>query len=222
MGVLGAGQAQALVVTVSNQQWDVTTFTATRQQLFTQSLQSLAPTWFSPTSPWGFANTPRATAFSNAVNSVLGVSFNSDNNNTFEQGLPLTGGPWFVTGGFGGNAFNDNDGTDEEFNYQYYRLCYWAASSTACPSQTFTNIPFPNSNILVGSVSITDGGILAGKPNLTDNFAFTFAAAKLLGNSVPVPGPLPLLGAAAAFGFSRKLRKRINISKAVDASTTAA
>jgi hypothetical protein len=27
--------------------------------------------------------------------------------------------------------------------------------------------------------------------------------------SVPVPGPLPLFGAAAAFGFSRKLRKRI-------------
>lgn len=25
-----------------------------------------------------------------------------------------------------------------------------------------------------------------------------------------VPGPLPLLGAAAAFGYSRKLRKRIN------------
>lgn len=25
-----------------------------------------------------------------------------------------------------------------------------------------------------------------------------------------VPGPLPLLGAAAAFGFSRKLRRRIN------------
>ena len=29
MGVLGAGQAQALVVTVSGQQWDVTTFTGT-------------------------------------------------------------------------------------------------------------------------------------------------------------------------------------------------
>ena len=27
--------------------------------------------------------------------------------------------------------------------------------------------------------------------------------------TVPVPGPLPLFGAAAAFGFSRKLRKRI-------------
>jgi hypothetical protein len=28
----------------------------------------------------------------------------------------------------------------------------------------------------------------------------------------PVPGPLPLFGAATAFGFSRKLRKRINVS----------
>ncbi len=31
--------------------------------------------------------------------------------------------------------------------------------------------------------------------------------------SASVPGPLPALGAAAAFGFSRKLRKRINSSK---------
>jgi hypothetical protein len=28
-----------------------------------------------------------------------------------------------------------------------------------------------------------------------------------------VPGPLPLLGAAAAFGFSRKLRKRIKVTR---------
>jgi hypothetical protein len=31
--------------------------------------------------------------------------------------------------------------------------------------------------------------------------------------SASVPGPLPALGAAATFGFSRKLRKRINSSK---------
>jgi hypothetical protein len=31
-------------------------------------------------------------------------------------------------------------------------------------------------------------------------------------SSAPVPGPLPLFGAAAAFGFSRKLRKRIKRS----------
>ena len=32
--------------------------------------------------------------------------------------------------------------------------------------------------------------------------------------AVPVPGPLPLFGAAAAFGFSRKLRKRIKLASA--------
>jgi hypothetical protein len=35
-------------------------------------------------------------------------------------------------------------------------------------------------------------------------------------NALPsVPGPFPLLGATAAFGYSRKLRKRIAQSKAV-------
>jgi hypothetical protein len=37
----------------------------------------------------------------------------------------------------------------------------------------------------------------------------------------PVPGPLPLLGVAAAFGYGRKLRKRIKASKPEGTSTTA-
>jgi len=40
-------------------------------------------------------------------------------------------------------------------------------------------------------------------------------------NLQPVPGPLPILGAAAAFGYSRKLRKRIKSSKSEVISTTA-
>jgi hypothetical protein len=40
-------------------------------------------------------------------------------------------------------------------------------------------------------------------------------------NIASVPGPLPILGAAAAFGFSRKLRKRIKSSKSEVFSTTA-
>ena len=37
-----------------------------------------------------------------------------------------------------------------------------------------------------------------------------------------VPGPLPVLGLAAAFGFSRKLRKRIKLHKGTsDISTSA-
>ena len=39
-----------------------------------------------------------------------------------------------------------------------------------------------------------------------NNTTFTWAQADLV---PPVPGPLPALGAAAAFGFSRKLRQRI-------------
>ena len=35
-----------------------------------------------------------------------------------------------------------------------------------------------------------------------------------------VPGPLPILGLAAAFGFSRKLRKRIKLHKGTDAVST--
>ena len=38
-------------------------------------------------------------------------------------------------------------------------------------------------------------------------------------SSAAVPGPLPALGAAAAFGFSRKLRKRINRSAKTVPST---
>jgi hypothetical protein len=38
---------------------------------------------------------------------------------------------------------------------------------------------------------------------------------------VPVPGPLPILGLGAVFGYSRKLRKRIKSSKPDVISTTA-
>jgi hypothetical protein len=45
--------------------------------------------------------------------------------------------------------------------------------------------------------NIGDGGQL-------DNYTNTFKA---------VPGPLPILGAGAAFGFSRKLRGRIKAAR---------
>ncbi|MCX5960593.1 MAG: hypothetical protein NT053_12430 [Cyanobacteria bacterium] len=35
-----------------------------------------------------------------------------------------------------------------------------------------------------------------------------------IASEVRAPGPLPLFGAAAAFGFSRKLRKRIKLAPA--------
>ena len=46
---------------------------------------------------------------------------------------------------------------------------------------------------------------------------FTYAQATLY--TAPAPGPLPLFGAAAAFGFSRKLRKRIKLAPGALASS---
>jgi hypothetical protein len=42
---------------------------------------------------------------------------------------------------------------------------------------------------------------------------YTWAVAQALPSTTSVPGPLPLFGAAAAFGFSRKLRSRIESRK---------
>lgn len=47
------------------------------------------------------------------------------------------------------------------------------------------------------------------QPGATDPFYYAYAT--------PVPAPVPFLGAAAAFGYSRKLRKRIQSSKVRDA-----
>ena len=46
---------------------------------------------------------------------------------------------------------------------------------------------------------------------------FDWAQATLY--TTPVPGPLPLFGAGAAFGFSRKLRKRIQVARKPLATT---
>jgi len=49
--------------------------------------------------------------------------------------------------------------------------------------------------------------------SFSQNGSFIYAQATLYNAPVPAaPGPLPLFGAAAAFGFSRKLRKRIKLS----------
>ena len=45
-----------------------------------------------------------------------------------------------------------------------------------------------------------------------DPFSVYAQATLYTAPSAPAPGPLPLFGAAAAFGFSRKLRKRIKLA----------
>ena len=41
----------------------------------------------------------------------------------------------------------------------------------------------------------------------------SYVYAQVLPAAAPVPAPLPLFGAGAAFGFSRQLRKRIQVAR---------
>jgi len=178
MGVLGAGQAQALVVTVDlgqgagPQQWNVTTFTGTFNdninKFQTAANGGVMPWWRGGTSS-SLAST--AQSFAMAVGLSLGVP---------NDYAGTTGGPFFSYG----------------------------ASTTGNPFLTYVEEDGGGGYTL---------GCQACNPIRRDVIA-TWAQADLV---LAVPGPLPALGAAAAFGFSRKLRQRIKVSKVVGASATA-
>lgn len=88
----------------------------------------------------------------------------------------------------------------------------WVVESQTSPKQTGTSVmtggngtvasstlnPLLTEETFIGTLTVTAGGV---------------QSANFLVNSFPpsasVPGPLPIVGAAAAFGFSRKVRNRI-------------
>lgn len=64
----------------------------------------------------------------------------------------------------------------------------------------------------LNNTSTTNGTALTPNIAATAWQASNFATASTFGltiGAVEVPGPLPVLGAAAAFGYSRRLRRRI-------------
>ena len=63
------------------------------------------------------------------------------------------------------------------------------------------------------------GTIQSTGPLLSSSSAVWAQATLYSSPAASVPGPLPLFGAAAAFGFSRKLRKRIQVARKPLATT---
>lgn len=61
-------------------------------------------------------------------------------------------------------------------------------------------------------ISVTDTWVV-GTGSTIVNFKNTFTQVSIAGPPASVPGPLPVLGAGAAFGFSRRLRSRIKASR---------
>jgi hypothetical protein len=166
MGVLTAGQAQAFVVTVGGQDWDVTTFTGT----YIANISNFATPANGGVMPWwNNSNQSLAISFATAVGSGLG--------------FPHDGvvGPLF-------------------------------GYSTLHPEPNIVNFiafaALPDLPPFTFDVSLEQQTV-----------PITWAQATPV-NDTPVPGPLPALGAAAAFGFSRKLRKRLKINKGSSATFT--
>jgi hypothetical protein len=86
----------------------------------------------------------------------------------------------------------------------------WLGGLTAGEVQTYNEI-FPGLNATEGFFIDQAGDIVTWEArgfNGADSGTYTIDIASH-GASTSVPGPLPVLGAAAAFGFSRKLRRRI-------------
>lgn len=79
------------------------------------------------------------------------------------------------------------------------------ASGFPNPSTTIAFLPNTTTASFSQAFSATSGA--TGNQALLTNFGLVVTQNKAFVPSVP--GPLPILGAAAAFGFSRKLRRRI-------------
>jgi hypothetical protein len=96
----------------------------------------------------------------------------------------------------------------------------YASGTSILSSSTFTGISLaslgmPNSGTL-GTWMIID----PGDPTYVGDTISVQVNATSGGSPASVPGHLPVLGLAAAFGFSRKLRKRIKLHKGTIAVST--
>jgi hypothetical protein len=155
MGVLTAGQAQALVVNVGGQDWDVTTFTGSyngnSSKFATPANGGIMPWW---------------------------------NNNTLAQQFATA-----VAASFGDPG--------PQFGYEIISLGFPIFSNAI--ATWFYDSANPNLK--------TQGSFF-----LTASHLYAAATVVTPAPAAPVPGPLPAIGAAAAFGFSRRLRKRIKAS----------
>jgi hypothetical protein len=86
-----------------------------------------------------------------------------------------------------------------------------------------TILALNNESIINLRLSVLNGTAVNGSPIVStgtsriDNVTFTGTAIP----APPVPGPLPILGAGMAFGWSRKIRKRIKNAKPAKISTSA-
>jgi hypothetical protein len=173
IGVLTAGQAQAFVVHVGGQNWDVTTF------------------------------------------------IGSYNNNVNKFETPTNGGvmPWWGDSNLA-VSFAESVGSSIEPPFTGYTPFFGFTVVSNVPGIPYIQGPFVWSRLFNEAPGLAFFGSHV-------NGDYRYAIATLAGqtpgplppSTTTVPGPLPALGAAAAFGFSRQLRNRIKRSNKAASSS---
>lgn len=198
IGVLGAGEAQALVVNVNGQNWNVTFFDGTQggpnAALFQTPAQGGAMPWFTDNAA------SCGTNVNASASSCLAAQFARAVGTSLNGALPLRLRFAFsgMTSKFVGNGEADT-------------VC---TGSSCLRTGQFISINTTGTPVPVGALELD-----TEPQNLIARWAYVDPVPGP--GPLPVPGPLPALGAAAAFGFSRKLRQRIKVNKSVVASITA-
>ena len=153
--------------------------------------------------------------------------YGSYNDNVSKFNTPNNGGmmPWW---GSSGEAFAFATAVGSglglpNFNQTgpYFGFTFFVCPPSSCGSSLTFVVEQRFSSLTPGVFSSAPS--FAYPHRLSDQRTWAQATlAPAAGGSANVPGPLPILGLAAAFGFSRKLRKRIKLQKVTsDISTSA-
>jgi hypothetical protein len=202
--VLTAGQARALVVKVDHQDWDVTTFNGS----YVENFNKFSRRGPEGVMPW-WGQSTLADAFATAVGSQLNL-----------PGKTIGPAVGFKTvfGEYGGNYipfYGWRNGNIETGLYVIDNV-----SIVLCEGCTFTKKVWAQATLLAPAPMI-DGLVPIGGPVPPEFIPPEIRRIVQESQGPAVPGPLPALGAAAGFGFSRKLRKRIKGNKVVRTTFTA-
>ena len=166
----------------------------------------------------GFADQP-ITIWPNSANSGAN---NQPNSPATSQGL-VNGS--YTTSAVAGTGYTGS----ATFNgYSVKNTAAFSLTSPNNPTQLGTAGLVITEPLLLSSVGITSftgfkirgtftgsGPFAAGLGIFSSNDPATQPPNLILGNAfnIPAPGPLPVLGAGAAFGWSRRLRRRLGTSK---------
>ena len=138
--------------------------------------------------------------------------------NSFQNATVNLG--YTVTRASGTNEFKRYSGNITGDTGTDWALSIAATNAMGSPSQTQTpmypglgqSATTPNINFNSNTITSAFMNTLQADENGAGVTQFSNRLEQMLDVPPAVPGPLPLLGAAAAFGFSRKLRNRIKLA----------